>query len=263
MERLHAALERLAAKLFDGNAPEDDQAAAHRRRFERLTGVARPDELRELERLHYRSPPRDAEQLAADEAALRELEARYEPTFVERVRSRREARVRALRLPVTTDDEQALIFDTLEPTRAVQAVRRWYATEAPLLVLSGPPGRGKTLAAAHTIVRHGGRYVRALDLGRLYLAQFGAEVVERSELARAQGVLVCDDLGTEHNPDAVGTALSELLDARRRGQRSIWATNLDQRAFGERYPDARLHSRMAQSAHWLIDAGGDLRRATP
>ena len=178
----------------------------------------------------------------------------------ERLAAERRAKVMALDLPVTLADERALLDGTTEKTRIATAVNAWFAGPDPLLVLSGTPGTGKTMASAVLLVEHGGAYVRALELARLYLAQFGEEIERREALAATYPLLVVDDIGTERDAASMTVALVEVLDARRRGRRNIWCTNLSRAAFEARYPDPRLHSRMAQSGSWLVEAGEDLRR---
>ena len=173
----------------------------------------------------------------------------------------RREHVQRLGLPVTDQDVEALALDELDTTRALVQAQKWHSGPGSLLVMSGTPGIGKTVAAALLLLEHGGRYVRALDVARLFLAQFGDEIGQRQKLVECTGLLVVDDIGTERSVEAMQVALFELLDARRRdGRRSLWITNLARAAFEQRYGDPRLLSRLAQSALWFVQAGDDLRR---
>jgi DNA replication protein DnaC len=238
----------------------------------RLRDVAPDSEVKALEERYraacaaYKQP--DSRALAAAaETELAELEARYAPQLAaleaKQVQRKRRGRLEALDIPVTASDLDLLARDALTDTRALKAVRQWHSGDCPLLVLSGPVGRGKSVAAAAALLECAGRYVRASTLARLYLAQFGDEVEQRERLVETDGVLVVDDIGTERNAEAMAVALVEVLDARRRGSRSLWITNLSRADFEQRYRDARLLSRLAQSAQWCTDVGADLRRAAP
>lgn len=237
-------------------------AHRHESRVGRLrdAGVSIDCELRERIRADYYRP-RSSEQVASDEAVIATLEAQHAGAIAALERKERAERLGRYDLPITAADAELVANGALEPTRVLRATRVWLDGASPLLLQSGPPGRGKTLAAADALVRLPGSYVRAGTLARLFMASYGSEVQEREELVRAPRLLVIDDVGTERNADAMGSALVEVLDARRRGQRNLWITNLSRAAFEQRYPDARLHSRIAQSGVWCIDDGADLRRA--
>jgi DNA replication protein DnaC len=236
----------------------------HESRLRRLSdaGVSW-DEFRELrdrvQNEYYK--PRTPAQLADDEAAITGLETRHADLIAEASRKRRAARIKAFGVSITSADEDLIARRALDETRSLKAVRTWSETDKPLIVLTGKCGVGKTVAAACALMELGGDYVRALDLARLFLAQFGDEVEQREKLIAGEGVLVIDDIGTERNAEAMGVGLVEVLDARRRGQRNVWCTNLSKADFLARFPDERLHSRLAQSAVWLADTGTDQRRA--
>jgi DNA replication protein DnaC len=235
--------------------------ATHESRISQLRLARAPVESALVSRVrsHYYSP-RSVEQVARDEAAIAALETLHAAAIGELRARERGERLDAFRVPLTCADTELVARDQLDPTRVVKMARSWLATDKPLLVLSGPPGRGKTVAAADALVRVSGRYTRAGDVARLFLAQFGDEVREREALIRERHLLVVDDVGTEMRPDAMGVALIEMLDARRRGQRTLWVTNLSRGDFEGRYDDSRLRSRMAQSAVWCVDNGPDMRR---
>jgi DNA replication protein DnaC len=160
-------------------------------------------------------------------------------------------------------DVAALVRGELQQTPFLAHVRAWHEqTARPILVLSGPQGRGKTLCAAWVLGDHGGRYVGVEDFVRLAAARWGAEASRFIDLASAH-TLVLDDVGREstENAERVRAALVELVD-KRRGERmrTIITTNLSAKDFATTYPDPRLTSRLSQSALWRTDTGADMRR---
>lgn len=192
------------------------------------------------------------------------LEAKYAEALREHRIEQRRRRVRSFNMPLTDADVNALALGALEETHTLVAARKWWASDTPLLVLLGSPGIGKTLAASALLFEHGGTYARALEVARLFAAQFGDEIDDRQKLIDCAGLLVLDDIGTERSLEAMQAALFELLDARRRDRRrSIWVANLTRAAFEERYADPRLLSRMAAAASWFAHGGEDMRRPKP
>lgn len=136
----------------------------------------------------------------------------------------------------------------------VSAVRAWsqrWPMEHTILLLSGPPGRGKSHLAAAAIQaiweRHGkrGRFwvvPELLDRIRAtYSEETRRETVEavHDELSRTP-VLVLDDLGTEKATDWAGEQVFKIIDRRyREGLPLIVTTNLEVGSL-----DARLYSRL-------------------
>ncbi len=165
----------------------------------------------------------------------------------------------------------------LEDTDALVVVRRWL-TRSPAtvdldgeplvlqggettLVLSGPPGVGKTAAAVYASARDGGLYVSARALVR---RDGPVEEAERAPL------LCLDDLGVEYSSDsgwAVGV-IAGVLDARHaRRLRTVITTNLlrrrrvgrdDAPQFAERYGE-RVDDRLRDGGLYVV-LGGESRR---
>ena len=160
----------------------------------------------------------------------------------------------------------ALLSQTYAETDAVKRAREWWEQRAkPWLLLSGPTGCGKSLAAASIPADHvHGTFVRADEVVRLFSSMFGEQYEQQQSLRQAR-LLVLDDLGCELDAARMLPALLDLLDARQSARRhpTIVTTNLTPAAFRERYANDRLNSRMAELVQWEGLTGDDLRRKKP
>lgn len=146
------------------------------------------------------------------------------------------------------------------PSPAIDAVEGWTPGRN-VLILAGPIGVGKTVAAVWWLHRHQGRrpvFVRSAEFeahGR-YDHEF------RSRWANASG-MVLDDLGVEYQ-DARGNlaaALDELVDAFTSRPRAwlVITTNLADTEFRRRYGE-RIASRLHACGVWRNVVGEDRRR---
>lgn len=145
------------------------------------------------------------------------------------------------------------------PTLARTRVDDWLPGTERLLVLAGPPGVGKSVAAAYAIRRYRGTWVRASQIGK---AQgFDGEAKALLYRLRNTRLLVIDDVGAENVTDFSRSALEDLVGERYDdGVRTILTTNLDAKTFKATYT-ARLCDRIAgeQAFHWV--AGKSMRGA--
>jgi DNA replication protein DnaC len=158
---------------------------------------------------------------------------------------------------------ESLIAGTYGVTDAVTRARTWVENrDKPWLLLSGPTGCGKTMAAASIAAERGyADFVRADELVRVFSSMFGDQYERQQELRDAR-LLVIDDLGCELDHTRMLPALLDLLDARQSARRhpTVVTTNLTPAAFRERYANDRLNSRMAELVRWEGLTGDDLRR---
>ena len=182
----------------------------------------------------------------------------------------RRARILALDLPVTIEDEDLLADDALRDDlgTSLPTVRAWLrdARRQPWLWLVGPTGRGKTLAACWALLAwRAGRLVGGRELERLHMTRFGDATVEAYErVCRDRSLLVIDDVGREDTAAKMGTALLDIADRRRgSGHLTIVTANVGEETLRKRYPDPRLWSRLAGCSQWCEDRGPDLRKPTP
>lgn len=203
------------------------------------------------------SPPTPEEQQARYErdCKARELEWRKN-------RDRRAERIKSFRC--TDAMREALLAATFSETDAVKCAEAWWAErDKPWLLLSGPTGCGKSMAAASIPAEYTcADFMRADELVRVFSSMFGDQYEQQQKL-RDASLLVIDDLGCELDSARMLPTLLDLLDSRQsaRNRPTIVTTNLTPAAFRERYANDRLNSRMAELVRWEGLTGPDLRRA--
>lgn len=142
-------------------------------------------------------------------------------------------------------DESLILHDRCEPTMALEAVRRWVgkwsnvhsaSVTRPVLILAGPPGIGKSVAAAWAVAEVGARYVRFPELiedHRAFQRKAGIRELEHERDMFATkyvrpGFVVLDELGIEGERDAEAAkeALAYFVEKRQLWhQRTLMLTN--------------------------------------
>ena len=177
------------------------------------------------------------------------------------IRCHRDDRLRRIeQIPLTDEDQRRIVLDELDDTEPLGAVRRWLDGNTPILVLGGTVGRGKTVAAGWAVAREGGHYMRARSFERLFSCRYGDELEQQTQILRSRLIVVDDIGGREDTAEGLAAYLLDLVDERRSSRtRTILITNQPRKVFEARYPDQRLHSRLKQSAVWVVSKGGDLR----
>lgn len=166
-------------------------------------------------------------------------------------------------------DSRCILEDRLERTHALAAVAKWVggwsgqarAVTRPWLIVAGPTGTGKTIAAGWAIAEVGGRYVRFPDLMQDHRSFARRASLREQEVQRGEfrskygfaGLLILDELGIEGEGEeersAARLALHELVEMRQRWtHRTLVLTNKPSHELAERFEtgqyDARTRSRL-------------------
>jgi DNA replication protein DnaC len=129
------------------------------------------------------------------------------------------------------------------------------------LVLSGPPGCGKTTAMSWAVAQHKrfALYVRASEIAATPDTAWSENQLKRQRWRRAD-LLAIDELGHDsggNGAELIGALLSERHDL---GGMTICATNIDLATFLSRYVNDRLRSRLAYGPDWWCElSDNDLR----
>jgi len=131
-----------------------------------------------------------------------------------------------------------------------------------VLVLSGPPGCGKTSAMAWAVAQHkrSAAYVPTRVIAATPRNGWSENEARWQRWARVD-LLAIDELGTEgSNTELIGVLLSERHDL---GGMTVCATNCGIETFQSRYCNERLISRLAYGPDWWFSlADCDLRNPT-
>lgn len=205
-----------------------------------------------LARMLANSTPPTEEEAARERVAEAEREARN-------LRVQRESRIALANIP----RRHAETLDDLRETRALTVCRRWLeipARDQSSLVLAGPYGTGKSIAAAWALSEIGGLFVRATDLARMS----GFDEDLHHDLRRAI-LLVIDDLGAEYSDRHgwLASVVSAIIEYRLGDfSRTLITTNLRPHEIHERYGD-RLVERLREAGHVVVVAGPSMRGTAP
>lgn len=194
---------------------------------------------------------------------------RHEAQEAERLQAERVLRAAASRLERSGVGQRALAAAAeAQDTEALAAVKRWLGdTSSTWLVLCGPKGTGKSVAATWA-VRHAittgstAAFRRASELAKL--SGFDAGAAELEALKRVD-LLVLDDVGTEQLNDWARAQLHELVDYRHEAYgRTVLTSNLRWRGEGglEARLGERVADRIAQAGMVMQVAGPSRRRGT-
>lgn len=213
-----------------------------------------PDEYQRLLALHKASVHAKSEVDSAIAEQVRELQ-----------RHGRAARLRQARAAVTDEMRSALVNESSDMTEALQVTNRWWSRrETPWLILCGSSSCGKSVAAASQLAAHGGLWLTSNEVVQAFSARFG-EPLATQQRAKAESLLVIDELGGEDEPGLMTSALLQLLNVRNSAERTpvIATTNLTFEALAERYPNDRIRLRLNELVTWAPLAPLSLRPSRP
>lgn len=194
----------------------------------------------------------------------------------ERDQRRREKQLEASGIDraITPDDFEWVVQDKLpQKTQALIAVKRWHHVHQHMkmrsfstLVLLGPRGLGKTVAAAWLIAH---KDTEAALYATAETLRADRRTRERKLFARALDaqVLVVDELGIEEDDeeDTEQRMLNELVNYRaglRPGRVNVWTLflgNIDREQLAARY-DERTIEKITQRGRIHVVTGANLRK---
>lgn len=168
-----------------------------------------------------------------------------------RERRRKLLRASGIESSLTADDAARVVDDACTSTGALDLVQRWllHVAEARarrelpavrVLVLAGPVGVGKTVAAAWALAREGGRHAAFDDLAVSFASKYSPD---RAKYLRARSMpfLHLDEVLFSPPTDEHRAALHDLVHHRQRGQLTLITGN-----FGPPQWDALVDERTQQ-----------------
>ena len=166
-------------------------------------------------------------------------------------------------LALPDDDLEAVLAGHLGDTLALREAKAWADRPDAFLLLTGPSGRGKTMACAWLLGERGGYSVTGPDLVRLQAtAPHDRDArAKLDNLYEARTVLL-DELARDDEPQKhEKTAVFGFINARQgpRGKRTLLTTNRDVHYLLKRYEDVTLHRILRQGLHVILDQEPDLR----
>lgn len=209
---------------------------------------------------------RDASTTAEQRAQAAAEEARHEASRrreeLRQLHQLRSERLEVSGVPLEPIEERMLItgegFDETFPF--VADMREWceldvYEPRSRFIMLAGPVGQGKSLAASWPICRSGGAYVYERDLPQMFW--------DRDSRLNA-GYLVVDDVGKNAGSERHTAAMSDLVEVRKtRRHKTCFITNKDGKAIKQVLNSMALWSRLQRSCTFVAHSGPDLRRQHP
>jgi DNA replication protein DnaC len=228
---------------------------SHRERMRLARYIAWWAELSDIERARYQA------QLAAHESDARMAEERQLQQAA--TSARQERLVVVERRGVPAKDRERIVDGRLESTPALDAARSFLKDldkerDKRILVLAGPPGVGKSVAAAWLIA--------ACDRPALFIDQ--SRLVRRSRYSNEDmrpledvTLLAIDDLGSEYLDEkgSFVATLDGLINARYAEELpTVFTTNLASTRFVQRYGE-RIADRIREVGRFVELKGPSLR----
>jgi DNA replication protein DnaC len=205
--------------------------------------------------LPFRMPEWTEEQWAAHEERVAKIQGEEIRQATERAESDRRRRMLEAGFPARAV-EVARLADETSP--AIVRVKSWDPDKACVLVLSGPKGCGKTVAAAWWALR---RSWPPVFLRSTTFAASSRYDTEKRDAWFKASALVLDDLGTEY-ADQKGNYLvdlDELVDVFYGDMRPlVITTNCTRERFAERY-GGRIMDRLREAGAWFSMSGESRR----
>ena len=175
---------------------------------------------------------------------------------LDRRQAAEEQRERFARAKVPDRVRRALLENFYQTPETI-AVDEWLASRKAMMLLAGPPGTGKSVAAGHALMRRGGAWAHVSEIADVYGFDRAA-VVSRLKTAR---FLVLDDLGTEQKSEGARDAVVSVLLVRFENELpTVMTSNLSADAW-KLYADERVRDRLAGDGVVYGSSGPSRRRA--
>jgi DNA replication protein DnaC len=205
---------------------------------------------------------------AAAAHAVPEVEQRAREEEVDNYKREMRLSESGIKGAITDEDIEWVVKDTLPlHTGALATMQLWMnerssaaKRQRSIFALLGATGRGKTVAGAWLLARHGGQYVTAESLRRLYVSTHYREAARLEKLLKAKCVMV-DDAGGELDSHTAQAAMFEVVNQRagHAAFLTVITSNLSTSEFVERY-DIRTVRRIEHQGALVEVEGDDLRR---
>lgn len=174
----------------------------------------------------------------------------------------REARLSRSGLELPEKDRRALLLDRLGDTLALERTKAFADGNDAFLLLSGPTGRGKTVACAWMLANRGGFCVTGPKLVRLQ-ASAGFDRSSRDQLdnLHAAHTVLLDELARDDELQKhEKTAVFELINARvSAGKRTLVTTNRAPLYLLKRYESFVYNRLHAQGQTVMLEGEPDYR----
>jgi DNA replication protein DnaC len=170
---------------------------------------------------------------------------------------------------ITERDVRAIVADSLGDTHALRIVKYFLEVNrgrkksksgrpVRFLVLLGPTGIGKTVAAAYAFREIPGAHLSIADVCRAYSYETD-EARRLRKLIERCGLLVLDDVGTFHKPDTERYVLQQVVDCRQGAYRATLITANLSAAELRAHLDTRTVERIEHQGSIVELAGKSLR----
>lgn len=147
-------------------------------------------------------------------------------------------------------------------TLAIRSAEDWLKGDETFLLLCGPPGVGKSVAATYVLwlhlqtktsfIKERIGYVRAVDIAQWQL--FATASADKLDRLKRLEVLVIDNLGSEVTSDVFRQIMFDIIDARySEGLKTVLTTNLPLSKEGNKENFASAYG--TRIAHRIKSAG--------
>lgn len=165
-------------------------------------------------------------------------------------------------LNLPADDEDSIADDAIFATLALRATQEFLDSDQSFVLLSGPTGRGKSIACGWVVSRCGGLAITGPELVRVHAAAaWDRSAQDLKDRLYAGRLVVLDELARDDEPlKHEKTAVFGLINARQgRGKRTLITTNRSPQELEARYDEFTFNRIPRQGKVVLLDGEPDYR----